>query len=105
MTFELAMRLRNALHEACPYDTGQLQLSIQPAPSGNTLRWVIVIGNNDGSMNGTPSNQYAAFTNNATTLKCGKENPNYHWANDAIKKWANDNGMNIAFGNEDEEDE
>ena len=105
MTYELAMRLRNALHEACPVDSGQLQLSIQPAPSGNSLRYVIVIGNDDGEMNGTPSNQYAAFTNNALTLKCGKRNPNYHWANDAIKDWARDNGMTIAFEIGDEEDE
>lgn len=104
MDYQLAMRLRNALQEACPVDTGQLQLSIQPV-QGNQLRWVIVIGNDDGSMNGTPSNQYAAFTNNAVTLKKGKRNPNYHWANDAIKDWARDNGMTIAFEIGDEEDE
>lgn len=104
MTYELAMRLRNALQEACPVASGQLQLSIQPV-QGNELKWVIVIGNDDGSINGTPSNQYAAFTNNALNLKNGRRNPNYHWANNAIIKWAHENAMTIAFENGDEEDE
>ena len=104
MTYELAMKLRNALQEACPVDTGQLRLSIQPV-QGNELRWVIVIGNDDGSINGTPSNRYAAFTNFARSLKNGRSNPNYHWANNAIKKWARENGIQIALDAGDDEDE
>ena len=107
MTYELAMKLRNALQEACPVDTGQLKLSIQPA-QGTSLKWVIIIGTDDGSINGTPSNQYAAITNNARFLKFKNRsvpNPNYHWANEAVKKWARENGIQISLDAGDEEDE
>lgn len=107
MTYELAMRLRNLLQLFCPVDTGQLRLSIQPATE-SCGEWVIIIGTDDGSINGTPSNQYAAFTNNAKTINFkGRSypNPNYHWANRVIEFWARENGFQILLecgGGEDE---
>jgi hypothetical protein len=97
MTYELMQKLRQELVMACPVDTGQLKLSITPAQRRGETVWVIVIGNENGNMNGTPSNQYAAFTNNAPKLKNGARNPNYHWANRACEKWAKINAVNIAF--------
>lgn len=108
MEYELALKLRNALHLACPVDTSQLQKSIQPAPVGTNQEWVIIIGNRNGEMNGTPSDVYAAFTNNATHIRFkGKayRNPNYHWANNTVKRWAQENGLQIALQTEEDEDE
>lgn len=107
MDLTLAMRLRNALQEACPVDTGQLRLHIQPA-QGSESCWVITIGQANGEINGTPSNVYASITNNARTIKMKNRsynNPNYHWVNKAIEKWARENSVQIAMGSEDDEDE
>ena len=99
MTFELANKLFIKLQEACPRDTGQLQASIQIVQlSENEV--TIVIGNEDGSINGTPSNVYASVTNDAQLLDWqGKKipNPNYHWVNAAIAEWAKENmvAMNL----------
>lgn len=107
MKFELALKLRNALYAACPVDTGQLQRSIQPTPEGTEHEWLLSVGNEYAGMNGTPSEAYAAFTNSSTHLTFkGKKyrNPNYHWANNAIKKWAQENGIQIALEIEEYED-
>lgn len=107
MTFELATSLLNALKTACPVDTGQLKGSIQLLQL-NAQEWLVIVGNADGSINGTPSNQYAAFTNNAKNITYkGKtfRNPNYHWANNAILDWANQNKIKLQMEMEDIEDE
>lgn len=107
MHYELAAKLRNALQQACPVDSGQLKLHIQPV-QGNGLCWVITIGQSSGEINGTPSNVYAAITNNARTLKFKNRsypNPNYHWANRAIERWARENSIQIAMQSEDDMDE
>ena len=79
------------LWENCPKDTGQLKASIQ-AMQINANEFQVLIGNDYGGMNGTPSNVYASITNFAQTLgKNDKPNRNYHWINKTIKKWAEQN--------------
>lgn len=79
------------LWENCPKDTGQLKFSIQ-AMQINANEFQVLIGNDYGGMNGTPSNVYASITNFAQTLgKNDKPNRNYHWINKTIKKWAEQN--------------
>lgn len=91
MNSQLAQRLVNTLREACPVDTGQLRTSIQMLQL-NDKQWIVLIGNENDSINGTPSEQYASITNGYQTLgKNNKPNKNYHWVNDAIKKWAEEN--------------
>lgn len=91
MNSQLAQRLVNTLREACPVDTGQLRTSIQMLQL-NDKQWIVLIGNENDSINGTPSEQYASITNDYQTLgKNNKPNKNYHWVNDAIKKWAEEN--------------
>lgn len=86
-----------------PYKTGQLQQSIQ-CMQLDEKNWEIIIGNDYGGMNGTPSNVYASITNFAKTLgKNGKENKHYHWVNKTIKKWAEENMIQFQLeGDEDE---
>lgn len=97
MTYEMAMSLMNFLKARCPYRTGNLQASIQ-APQGNEHEWVIVIGNDDTSINGIASNTYASLLNDAKTITRRKktndgiiytthENVHYHWINAAIREW------------------
>ena len=107
MTLKLCLDLLEILKKACPVDTGQLKGSIQMLQL-NAQEFVVIIGNADGSINGTPSNQYAAFTNNAKNITWrGKtfKNPNYHWANNAVLEWANKNILEIQIETEDVEDE
>ena len=93
----------NKLQEESPVDTGQLRSSIQMLQL-NDKQWMVIIGNENGSINGTPSDVYAHITNDYMTLgKYGKPNPNYHWVNDAIKEWAKEN--KIQFEIEGDEDE
>ena len=100
MNRELAQRLVNTLREACPVDTGQLKSSIQMLQY-DWNKWVVLIGNDSGNINGTPSNVYASITNDYETLgKNNKPNPNYHWVNDAIEKWARENMINFSFERE-----
>lgn len=93
--------LRN--RDIVPYDTGQLQQSIQCIQIDEKT-WQILIGNDSGSINGTPSNVYASITNDARTLgKNNKLNKHYHWVNDTIKKWAEQNMIQFQLeGDEDE---
>lgn len=91
------------LWENCPKDTGQLKASIQ-AMQINANEFQVLIGNDYGGMNGTPSNVYASITNFAQTLgKNDKPNRNYHWINKTIKKWAEQNMIQFQLeGDEDE---
>ena len=91
------------LWENCPKDTGQLKASIQ-AMQINANEFQVLIGNDYGGMNGTPSNVYASITNFAQTLgKNDKPNRNYHWVNKTIKKWAEENMIQFQLeGDEDE---
>lgn len=88
-----------------PYDTGQLNASIQMMQLYEKT-WVVLIGNASGNINGTPSNVYASITNDAKTLgKNGKPNRNYHWVNKILKKWAEQNMINFQLESDDDEDE
>ena len=103
MNSDLAQRLVNTLREECPVDTGQLKTSIQMLQL-NEKEWVVLIGNDSGNINGTPSNVYAHITNDYKTLgKNGKPNPNYQWVNKAIKKWAEENMLQFQLEGEDNE--
>lgn len=88
-----------------PYDTGQLNASIQMLQVDEKT-WVVLIGNASGNINGTPSNVYASITNDAKTLgKNGKPNRNYQWVNKILKKWAEQNMINFQLESDDDEDE
>jgi hypothetical protein len=92
------------LREACPYDTGQLKQSIQMLQL-NEKEWIVLIGNESGNINGTPSNVYASITNDARTLgKYGKPNRNYHWVNKIIKKWAEENMIQFQIESDDDDE-
>ena len=97
----LAEYLAQILKSYCPVKTGALKESISDV-QGNEKEWVITIGNEDASINGTPTIEYARTTNFAPTLKVFKKgkrkdplvpeftemkNPNYHWVNNAVKDW------------------
>lgn len=134
--------LREALQKKCPWATGQLRNSIQEALPYGSNGWLITIGNGtvmglganvpikdaNGKLTGktrkvirtVPSNQYAAVTNNAKTLKVfakGKRddpkvpkftkvnNPNYHWATDAIKAYVEANKGSLVVNILEDEDE
>ena len=91
MNRNLAIRLYNELRRNCPVDTGQLRSSVQLVQL-NATDWQIIIGNDSGAINGTPSNQYAHITNDYATLgKNAKQNRNYRWVNKTIKRWAEQN--------------
>lgn len=118
MTYEMALSLMNFLKARCPYDTGNLQASIQ-APQGTEKEWLIVIGNDDTSINGTASNQYASLLNDARTITrkvktndgfifTTYENKHYHWINSAIREWIfntyNDDAVKLYSEVESEDD-
>lgn len=98
MTYSQAISLMEYLKVKCPYDTGNLRASIQ-APQGTSKEWVIVIGNDDTSINGTASNRYASIVNDARTITRHKKTAdgvqtyifdnykNYHWVQAAIREW------------------
>lgn len=97
------LRDRNILPHY-PYDTGQLNMSIQMLQL-NEREWVVLIGNESGNINGTPSNVYASITNDAITLgKNGKANPNYHWVNKILKKWSEENMLQFELEGDDEDE-
>jgi len=113
MTFDMAMKLLYRIKAACPVDSGALKQSITIVQF-NARRFVIQIGNNSGKeINGsTATKVYAALTNNMKNLKfkkngqpMAKRNPNYHWVNDAIEQWIENNQLNIALLYDDEEQE
>ena len=91
MKYKDALSLMNFLKLKCPYDTGNLMASIQ-APQGTEKEWIIVIGNDDTSINGTASNKYASLLNFEQTIK-GRNNKHYQWVNKAIKEWMLVNGF------------
>lgn len=114
-----ADQLREALIEACPYDTGQLRASIQEAQPYGQDGWIITIGNGTTMTRKVPSNVYAAATNNARQLRVfakGKRNnpsvpnyklinnPNYHWATNAIKEFFNVHAYNLVVSVSDSEE-
>lgn len=97
MTYSQAVSLMSFLKTRCPYRTGNLYASIQ-APQGTEKEWVIVIGNDDTSINGTASNKYASILNDAETITRKKKtadgvitytyrNKHHHWVNAAIREW------------------
>ena len=119
MKKQLVNKLKEELMLRCPVDTGALFGSISPV-QGNEKEWVITIGNDDASISGTPTVEYAAATNFALTLKVfakGKRkdpkipqfviipNPNYHWVNDAVDEWVQKNKLLLDIQQEDEESE
>ena len=108
MDRQLVEKLKEKLLLYCPVDTGALKASISGV-QGNEKEWVITIGNEDASINGTPTIQYARITNYARTLTIrGQQysNPNYHWVNDAIAMWATKNALKLNVAAEEaEEDE
>ncbi len=118
MTYAMAISLMNYLKAKCPYDTGNLCASIQ-APQGNEVEWIIVIGNEDTSINGTASNRYASILNDAKTITYKKKtadgykyitksNKHYHWVNAAIREWIfanyNDDAIKLNSEVESEDD-
>lgn len=100
----LAELLVKELRERCPVDTGQLKTSIQLLQTSAT-DWLVLIGNDNSSINGVPSNRYASITNfNKTLGKNGKANKNYHWVNKAIKAWVNANGIQFKIDGDDDDE-
>lgn len=92
MNKDLAELLVKELREACPVDTGQLKTSIQLLQV-NGKDWIVLIGSENSSIRGIPSNVYASYTNYR------KGTRTYHWVNKAIKRWVVNN--NISFNMED----
>ncbi len=105
MTFNLVTNLRQCIVNSCPVDTGQLRAHIQPA-QGNETCWVIIIGQDSGEINGTPSNRYASITNDSRTVgKYGRVNPNYKWLTNALDNWFKQNIHLLANSSVEEDDE
>ena len=105
MNRQLVEKLKEKLVLHCPVDTGALRASISGV-QGNEKEWVITIGNEDSSINGTPTIQYARITNYARTLTIrGQQysNPNYHWVNKAVFEWVQENRLLIDLEEEDTE--
>lgn len=93
-------KLAQKLREKCPVDTGALRASISGV-QGNPTQWLITIGNDDASINGTPTIQYAALLNFSVTIK-GHSNKHYHWVNDAVREWIYENKLLLALDSEDD---
>lgn len=105
MNRDLAELLVKELREQCPVDTGQLKTSIQLLQV-NERDWLVLIGNDNSSINGVPSNVYASITNFSRTLgKNGKANRNYHWVNKAIKRWVEQNKLQFNINGDDEDEQ
>ena len=99
----LAQKLVYKLLVACPYDTGALQASITRA-QGNPTRWVITIGNEDSSINGTATIEYAGLLNFKQTIR-NHRNKHYHWVNRAVKDWIEENKLLIAVAIENDSED
>ena len=105
MDRQLVEKLKEKLMLHCPVDTGALKASISGV-QGNEKEWVITIGNDDASINGTPTIQYARITNYARTLIIrGQQysNPNYRWVNNAVFEWVQENKLLIGLEEENTE--
>lgn len=104
MNRDLAELLVKELRERCPEASGQLKTSIQLLQV-NERDWLVLIGNDNSSINGVPSNVYASITNFSKTLgKNGKPNRNYHWVNKAIKRWFEQNKLQFNTNGDDEDE-
>lgn len=91
------------LWEACPYDSGNLQKSIQLVPL-NEKDWLVIIGTEGDNQIGKSSIEYAHITNDYKTLgKNNKPNRNYHWVNKVLKKWAEENMLQFQLEGDDYE--
>lgn len=93
-------KLAQKLREKCPVDTGALRASISGV-QGNPTQWLITIGNDDASINGTPTIQYAALLNFSVTIK-GHSNKHHHWVNKAVKEWIEENKLLLSLEAEDD---
>lgn len=105
MNRDLVVKLGDKLRLYCPVDTGALKASISGV-QGNEKEWIITIGNDDASINGTPTIEYARITNYAAylTIRGNKyPNPNYGWVNKAVNEWINEN--KLLLGLEEEQDD
>lgn len=98
----LVEKLAQKLREHCPVDTGALRASISEV-QGNPKEWLITIGNEDASINGTPTIQYAALLNFEQFIR-GHYNAHYHWVNDAVKEWIEENKLLMNIESEDDFD-
>ena len=103
MDYQLADKLAQKLRVKCPYDTGALRASITNA-QGNPKRWIITIGNDDASINGTATIEYAGLLNFKATIK-SRNNKHYHWVNKAVKEWVEENKLLLAVMSEENESE
>ena len=99
MDYALAQKLAYKLRVKCPYDTGALHASITNA-QGNPKRWIITIGNEDSSINGTATIEYAGLLNFEPVIR-GHGNKHYHWVNKAVKEWVEENKLLLAIMSED----
>ena len=96
----LVEKLGQKLREKCPIDTGALRASISGV-QGNPKEWLITIGTDDASINGTPTIQYAALLNFSVVIR-GHNNKHYHWVNEAVREWVEEN--KLLFGLQAESD-
>ena len=101
MDRNLAEKLAFKLRQKCPIDTGALRASISDV-QGNETEWLITIGNEDASINGTPTIQYAELLNFAQIIR-GHGNKHYHWVNEAVKEWINENKLHFDIVTDNEE--
>lgn len=99
----LVEKLGFKLREKCPVDTGALRASISGV-QGNPTQWLITIGNDDASINGTPTIQYAALLNFAVVIR-GYSNKHFHWVNKAVKEWITENKLLLDIKSEDDNDD
>ena len=116
MTFNQAQSLLNDLIRACPVDSGALKQSITLVQF-TEKEFVITIGNESGKeINGSSAtNVYASITNNnrhlrfrtsrSENLLLVKNNPNYHWVNNAVQNWVSRNKYNFIIDSDEEEEE
>lgn len=116
MTFNQAQSLLNDLIRACPVDSGALKQSITLVQF-TEKEFVITIGNESGKeINGSSAtNVYASITNNSRHLRFRtsrsenlllvKNNPNYHWVNNAVQNWVSRNKYNFIIDSDEEEEE
>lgn len=100
MDRKLVEKLGQKLRGKCPVDTGALRASISGV-QGNEKEWLITIGNDDASISGTPTVQYAALLNFAQEIR-GHYNIHYHWVNEAIREWLTENKLLLELESEDD---
>ena len=98
----LAEKLAFKLRVMCPVDTGALRASINNV-QGNEREWLITIGNEDASINGTPTIQYAEMLNFAQIIK-GHQNKHYHWVNKAVLEWIQENKLHFEIQTDTEDE-